>query len=253
MTPTPILILQVGTPPDEVRSNVGDLSDWFCLALGKQSIEVEIVRVFEGEHLPPPDANRVAIITGSWAHVTERLKWSEDTAQWIREAMKINMPLFGVCYGHQLIAHALGGVVDFHPDGREVGCHAINLLPAAESDPLLIDLPTQFAAHLTHLQTIVKLPQGAEVLAYSAHDRHQIVRYGPNAVSTQFHPEFTPTIAEKCIRLRADVLASEGRSADALVDDLVDAKDARHLLNRFVELALQTRGAEVMYRDASGV
>jgi GMP synthase (glutamine-hydrolysing) len=64
--------------------------------------------------LPAPDNATIAGDTGSWDMVTERLPWSEMTAAWIREAMAIEMPLFGVCYGHQLMAHALG-VVDYHP------------------------------------------------------------------------------------------------------------------------------------------
>lgn len=51
--------------------------------------------------------------------VTDQEPWSEKTAAWIRNAMAMEMPLFGVCYGHQLMAHALGGRVEYHPQGRE--------------------------------------------------------------------------------------------------------------------------------------
>jgi GMP synthase (glutamine-hydrolysing) len=71
--------------------------------------KISVARVYAGEPLPAPDNATIAVITGSWDMVTERLPWSEMTAAWIREAMAIEMPLFGVCYGHQLMAHALGG------------------------------------------------------------------------------------------------------------------------------------------------
>lgn len=235
MTIPPLLIVQVGTPPDEIRNPHGDLPDWFCRTLERPRDSVQVVRVFEGEALPAPDANRVGIITGSWAMVTDLLSWSEATAQWIRDAVEVEMPLFGVCYGHQLMAHALGGRVDYHPQGREVGCKTITLLPAAASDTLLEEWPSTFAAHLTHEQSIIELPPGAQVLAYSDHDRHQIVRYAPKAISTQFHPEFTTAVSAACITRRADVLRAEGNDPNEMLLALEDTHDAAKLLRRFVE------------------
>ncbi|MFC5427272.1 glutamine amidotransferase [Paraburkholderia denitrificans] len=231
----PLLIIQVGTPPDEIRNACGDLPGWFCRALERPHESVDVVRVFEGEPLPGPDAGYIAVITGSWSMVTDHHPWSEATSQWIREAMAVEMPLFGVCYGHQLMAHALGGRVDYHPLGREVGCKTVSLVPAAATDPLLDEWPSTFAAHLTHEQSIIELPPGAQALAYSDHDRHQIVRYGRKAISTQFHPEFTPEISAACIRLSADVLRSEAKDPDALLNALENTHDATRLLKRFIE------------------
>ncbi|NBD00807.1 glutamine amidotransferase [Atlantibacter hermannii] len=235
MQVSPIIILQVGTPPEEMLAVHDDVPVWFCHALQVPVGAVEVVRVFEGEPLPQPDPRRMAIITGSWAMVTERLPWSEAMAEWIREAMRIHMPLFGVCYGHQLMAYALGGRVDYHPQGREAGNQQITLTPEAQTDPLLNTFPQTFTAHLTHMQTVVELPPGASALAYSSHDPHQIVRYGPNAVSTQFHPEFTPGISSALMQFRADVLRSEGRDLDAMLSEVRDAPEARNVLRFFIQ------------------
>ncbi len=232
-----LLIVQVGTPPDDIRECFGDLPAWFCRSLGRELDEVMIVRVFEGEPLPQPKLGCIAIITGSWAMVTDRHPWSEATAQWIREAMAIEMPLFGVCYGHQLMAHALGGRVDYHPNGRELGCEQVHLLHAAANDPLLSSWPLQFAAHLTHEQTVLELPPGALALACSAHDPHQIVRYGRNAISTQFHPEFTPELLAACINRRADTLIREGKRPERMLNALRTTPEASYLLQGFMELA----------------
>ncbi|KAF1029547.1 MAG: Gamma-glutamyl-L-1-hydroxyisopropylamide hydrolase [Burkholderia plantarii] len=237
MTTASLLLIQVGTPPDDIRATFGDLPDWFSRVLDLPRERIEAVRVFEGETLPPPDAGRVAVITGSWAMVTDRLPWSEAAAQWIREAMAIGMPLFGVCYGHQLMAHALGGRVDYHPRGPEVGCLAIDLAPAAAGDPLLKSWPATFKAHLTHEQTIVTPPPGAQVLAASARDAHQIVRYGPNAISTQFHPEFTTGISAACIRRRDATLRQNGQDPEAMLAALDTTSAAARLLREFVAAA----------------
>lgn len=237
----PILLVQAGTPPDEIRTHEGDLSDWFSRALGIGSDRLDVIRVFEGEPLPTPNVYQAAIITGSWAMVTDRLDWSEATAHWIRQAMAVDMPLFGVCYGHQLMAHALGGRIDYHPAGIEIGCQEIELLPTATSDPLTCALPPRFAAHLTHLQTILTPPPGAVVLARSSHDPHQIVRYGPRAISTQFHPEFTRSISAACVTRRADMLRSEGRDPEEMLNNLRATPIAQSLLQRFVQTSAGDR------------
>lgn len=232
-----VLLIQVGTPPLEIRDSQGDLPIWFSQALGKPVADLDVVRVFEDEQLPPPDPNKVAIITGSWEMVTDRHGWSELTAEWIRQAVAIRMPLFGVCYGHQLMAHALGGRVDFHPEGREMGCLDIVKTAAGEADPFLMNWPHRFQAHLTHLQTVMELPPGATTLAVSRHDRHQVVRYGPNAISTQFHPEFTPAISAACIQKRRQALHEEGRDPDAMLSALKDTPEAMGMLRAFVASA----------------
>lgn len=230
-----LLLLQVGTPPEEIRAQVGDLDDWFRAAIGAAAQAMEVAKVFEGARLPAPGVHRAVLITGSWAMVTDRLPWSEAVAQWIRLAMAKCVPMFGVCYGHQLMAHALGGTVGYHPKGREMGCMDITLHPSAVSDPLLTDSPGTFKAQLTHLQTVLKAPASAQVLAHSSHDPHQILRYAPNAISTQFHPEFTPAIASACIRARTQALEDEGFDAASMLDRLAPTPIPVQMLQRFLD------------------
>ena len=234
-----MLILQVGTASKEIRTSLGDYPEWFCQALKRSVDTVEVVKVFEGEEIPPADPNRPVIITGSGAMVTDYHPWSARAAQWIRGAMEIGTPLFGVCYGHQLMADALGGRVGFHPKGREVGCQKIHLSDIAIADPFLKNLPLTFSAHLLHEQTILEMPQGAKALAYSSHDPYQIVRYGPRALSTQFHPEFTVDINSAYLKRQAAVLHQEGRKLDDLLDQLEDTPQARQILTDFIEAAMQ--------------
>lgn len=230
----PVLLIQAGTPPDTLKAEHGDLPVWFSHALELAPDAIQIVKVFNGESLPEPDPRRVAVITGSWDMVTDKRAWSEDTAAWIRRAIEADMPLFGVCYGHQLMAYALGGTVDYHPQGREMGCMEIHLTQAGIEDPFTRQLSEGFLAHLTHQQTVMELPQGAQSLASSSHDKNQIIRYSEKAISTQFHPEFTPAIAASLIHLRTEVLLSEGQDPVAMGCRLADAPEARDLLKTFI-------------------
>lgn len=230
-----LLLIQAGTPPGDIRAVTGDLPTWFLAAIDQPPEAVQVVRVFEGEPLPDPGQHLAAIITGSWSMVTDRHPWSEATASWIRQAVALGEPLLGVCYGHQLMAHALGGTVDDHPGGREMGCIDIERLPEGDADPWLSECPPRFKAHLTHLQTVLRLPTGARALARSAHDPHQIVRYSPTAVSVQFHPEFTSDIQAACINARGQVLHSEGLDPSAMLHELGPTPTPLALLRRFVD------------------
>lgn len=91
-----------------------------------------------------------------------------------------------------------------------------------------------FSAHLTHMQTVTRLPPGATVLASSQHDPHQIVRYGVHAVSTQFHPEITPAIARSLIAYRQAALRNEGIDPDKLSLEVEESPVASAILTRFV-------------------
>ncbi|MGC6231544.1 glutamine amidotransferase [Hafnia paralvei] len=186
----PFVILQTGDAPDVIRQQHGGFTDMFLQQGEINPASVVIVNLPAGEQLLSPEHYRGAIITGSAAMVTELLPWSEQAAVWLRDAVGMGLPIFGACYGHQLLAHALGGEVGYHPQGMEIGTLEIELLPEAKNDPALQYYPPRFYANLIHSQTVLRLPEGAVALARSAQDPHQIIRYRDNVMSTQFHPEF---------------------------------------------------------------
>ena len=86
------------------------------------------------------------VITGSPSMVSARLDWSERTAYWLRRAVPTGLPVLGVCYGHQLLAHALGGHVGLNPAGRQIGTVTAQLIDGHKEDPLFGHLPARFPA-----------------------------------------------------------------------------------------------------------
>ncbi|BFI94576.1 MAG: glutamine amidotransferase [Rhodanobacter sp.] len=229
----PVLIIRTGCAPDAIRARHGDFAHWFRLGASLSPQRVHVVDVQNGDRLPAPASVAGALITGSAAMVTERAAWSERTAGWIRDAMDAELPLFGVCFGHQLMAHALGGRVDYLPGGREIGTHAIETLDAATRDPLAIRLPSSFRAHTTHEQSVLETPAGATVLARSARDPHQLLRYGAKAVSTQFHPEFSADVMRAYIRRKRNDMRREGSDPQRCFQDVGATPVARRLLLDF--------------------
>ena len=231
----PLLLIQTGEAPDALVTRFGGFADWFRAAMRIDAAQMRVVRVDEGETLPDPRDVPGAVITGSAAMVTERADWSERTTGWIRDAMDAETPLFGVCYGHQLMAHALGGTVGWLPAGREIGTESITRLTEVRDAHAL---PPSFPAHTTHRQTVLAPPPGAEILARSERDPHQLLRYAPNALSSQFHPEFTPDFMRAYIEVRAETLREEGLDPDALLANVRETEVARLLLERFAHAAL---------------
>src|SRR5690606_36806035 len=134
----------------------GSFAHWIRVAAGLHRDQAVVVDVERGEGLPTRDGFAGVIVTGSAAMVTERHDWSERSAGWLREAAHAGLPLLGICYGHQLIAHALGGTVDDNPNGREMGTVHIDLHPQAQDDPLFAGLPARIKAQATHLQSVLQ-------------------------------------------------------------------------------------------------
>ncbi len=229
----PLLLVQMGHPPKDIRIAVGEQPQWFRAALGDVGL-IRVVCPFEGEPLPAGGTFSGAVITGSWAMVTDHEEWSERTAEWTRDIIQAGIPVLGVCYGHQLMAYALGGVVDYHPNGSEVGQIAVTLNTAAQNDPLLSGLPNTFDTFLSHEQSVLTPPPGAVVLGASSHDPHQIIRYSPTAFSVQFHPEFNAPVMNKIITSRSERVAMKGKDHDALLANVSDTPEARSILQRFV-------------------
>lgn len=108
MTRNRLLLVQTGTPPTAIRQAHGDLPRWFRTLLAPWQTQLTTVRVFEDEPLPTPDNQTIAVLTGSWAMVTDRLAWSERTADWIRQAVAIDHAAVRRLLWSQLMAHAWG-------------------------------------------------------------------------------------------------------------------------------------------------
>jgi GMP synthase (glutamine-hydrolysing) len=236
------LLIQTGEAPEAIRARLGGFAEWFRKAMRLDATRMRVVRVDAGEPLPPQACVAGAVITGSGAMVTERADWSERTADWIRDAMETETPLFGVCYGHQLMAHALGGTVGWLPAGREIGTVPITRNDR-RGDDWLSALPMTFTAHTTHRQSVLEPPHRAVVLAASESDPYQLLRYAPYAVSTQFHPEFSAESMRAYIDARADALREEGFDPDALHAGVQETEAARALLERFAHTALAAKAA----------
>ncbi len=231
-----LLIIQTGSSgSSRIRTTIGDYDRMFLTALDLAAGAAEVCRVFRDEPLPDPGGIAGAVVTGSPAMVTDRLPWSERTAEWLRRAVAQGTPVLGVCYGHQLLAHALGGVVAANPRGPNYGAADITLHAEAREDPLFSALVPPLRGFEAHYQSVLNPPRGAVVLAATAVDPHHGLRFADRAWGVQFHPEFTEPVSRILLDEEREELRAAGLDVDLRLSALDSAPEAagRKLLARF--------------------
>ena len=235
-----VVILKTGSTYPGLKEQFGDFEEWFVRGLSPR-FDITVLNTVAGE-LPgePTDWDGV-VVTGSPAMVSDREPWSEDAAEWLARVVDKAVPLLGVCYGHQLLAHALGGEVGYHPGGRESGTHRVELLNSAADDPLFRGMPDSFNAQLTHKQTVLRLPQGAILLGRNEFEPHQAFRVGECAWGVQFHPEFSDAIMRAYLGVQAPDLELEGFDPQAMINSVTGAPEASGLLERFCALVIDNK------------
>ncbi len=229
-----LVVLRAGDAVPEVAAQRGEFFGWLKEGVGdawsRSWREVDLRD--ESKPLPDPSEATGYIVTGSACSVTERASWMLRAEAWLRDAVARNIPVLGICFGHQLLGQALGGRVARNPRGREIGSTRLTLRPNAESDPLFEGLAPQITVNMTHVDTVVELPPGATVLAETELESHAAFRCG-SAWGVQFHPEIDAEVMRGYLRARRSVIEQEGLPAERLLADTKDTPQAARVLRRF--------------------
>ncbi len=184
-----LLIIKTGSSDQHVINKCGDCDVRIAQCIGIPYDDVRVISVYENAVPILPDDIAGIIITGSPSMVTDLEPWGVATAQWLKQVVKKNIPVLGICFGHQLLAHTFGGSVDYHEQGEEKGEVEIHLTEEGKKDPLLGVLPEHFSAYASHFQTVTKLPKDTTILAKNDFESTHALRYKENVWGVQFHPE----------------------------------------------------------------
>lgn len=228
----PLLILVTGDPVAPTQARAGGFASLVRGGLagvwadGFAEVDVRV------EALPPAERFAGVIVTGSASSVTERAPWMLRIEAYLAEAVHREHAVLGICFGHQLLGQALGGLVERNPRGREMGTVRLELVAA---DPLLDPEIAPALAHATHVDSVTELPRGAQVLARTELEPHAALRFGERAWGVQFHPEFDERVMAEYIESRAPVLVEEGRDPDQMLKAIGPARAGRAVFRRFVE------------------
>lgn len=201
-------ILQAGRSPENLRAEHGDYDGFFRRFLGGKGFEFESFPVLDGFF---PEAVSDAdgwLVTGSKFGAYEDLDWISVLQDFLRDAYAAARPIVGICFGHQLLAQALGGKVEKFSGGWSAGVEHYSLVGFVEGVNLIA----------WHQDQVTAIPEDATVIGASPFCRYAALVYGKRAYTIQPHPEFEANFVSGLIEARRNVLP--GDIADAAASSL---------------------------------
>lgn len=211
-------ILETGEVHPDLKARHGDYPAMFEALLGAvdPSLEFATVRVVAGEMPAAPGEADAWLVTGSRHGVYDDLPWIEPLKAFLRACVEAQVPVVGICFGHQILAEALGGKVEKSDRGWGLGVQEYTL---TARPGWLRHVPDRFAVRALHQDQIVTPPPDATVLARSSHCDYAALAYGspeaPHAISLQPHPEFGAAFLDELIALRTGTVLPEETAAEA--------------------------------------
>jgi len=237
-------ILETGHLPEELVQRHGTSPDMFVkfLAPVRPSIRFETFCVYEDNFPAAVTACDAWLITGARASVLDLDPWINRLQEFLADAHQGGVPMVGICFGHQVLAAALGGKVERAPGGWGIGLHEYSISKSASWLP---DNTPRFAISAMHEDQVVAPPRQAEVIAGSAFCPNAVVAYETTAISFQGHPEYTASFARDLISLRRGKLfsASQADKALATLDHPSDSEHVAHWIANFLDVAISRRAA----------
>ncbi|SFZ86412.1 GMP synthase-Glutamine amidotransferase [Devosia enhydra] len=207
-----LTIIETGEIPEPLRHRFVPYADMFgqMFARAGRPVATQTIAVHRGDPLPEPQTLDAVLITGSPAGVYDPLPWLDPLRDFIRAAYAADLPMLGICFGHQIIADALGGEVRKSEKGWGMGRHAYRVVGAPGFLP---GVGESVSILCSHQDQVIVPPAEAEVFLASPFTPNDGLAYRNGRVVTlQPHPEFADDYAIALADLR------RGRAPDAVVD-----------------------------------
>lgn len=219
-----VTILETGRAPGRLSEVYPRYPDMIASLLAKadEKLAFEAIALVDGTPPPAASACDAVIITGSPAGVYDSTPWMDPLRAFIREAFATRTPLAGICFGHQIIADALGGDVRKSDKGWGVGRHTYSI---TEKRSWMVDAEDAFSLAVSHQDQVITPPTGAATLARSDHTDHAMLAYeGAPIISVQGHPEFSDNFVAALYGARRGLSLSDDM-ADAAIGSLAIPED----------------------------
>ena len=211
------------------------------LGLAHRDFEFETVSSVRGESAASVHDCDGWLITGSRHGVYDRLEWMAPLQEFIRDIAASGVPLIGVCFGHQIIAQALGGEVTKSEKGWGVGLHVYQV---DQMHSWMQGGPRQAAMYAFHQDQVVACPDSAQVFLSSEFCPYAGLSYGDSIISVQAHPEFAEAYEVALLEAYGGSVVPEDVTAQALASMRSDNKaDTEMMANWFAEFFLSRRAA----------
>lgn len=190
-------ILQTGHVPEQVAQRDGTYTDLFGRLFAGRGFALRTFSVVDMDFPQGPEDADAWLVTGSRHGAYEDHPWIPPLEGLIRAIRDAEKPMVGICFGHQIIAQALGGRVEKFAGGWSAG-HRRYRIGGRE-----------VALFAWHQDQVVDLPPGATVLGENAFTRNAVLAHGARILTVQPHPEFPPTVIEALIDNRPTTVPGE--------------------------------------------
>jgi GMP synthase-like glutamine amidotransferase len=198
-----LTIIETGRPPDPISADFPAYPVMLERLIRPflPEVTVEVVSVLDGTPLPHADTIEAMLITGSPVGVYDPVAWIAPLKRLINEVAEVKAPQVGICFGHQLMAEAFGGVAAKAPQGWGLGCHRYELSSTLE--PWMEERVEGLHLAVSHQDQVLERPPTARVLAHSSFTPHAALVYDhAPALSFQGHPEFCSVFTHALISSR---------------------------------------------------
>ena len=219
-------ILLTGHTPDTLLDEFGDYDQMFRTMLDGHGFAFETFAVVDGEFPGDADAADGWLITGSRHGAYDDLPWIARLEDLIRSIHDRGLPLIGVCFGHQVIATALGGRVEKFAGGWALGRTDYDLNG------------TKLSLNAWHQDQVTRRPQGARVLVGNAFCENAILAYGDTIWTVQPHPEFGAGFIRGLMRTRGTGVIPEDQlrlAGETLDGPVANGQIADHMAAFFLK------------------
>jgi GMP synthase (glutamine-hydrolysing) len=183
-------ILQTGHAPDEIQATLGDYDAMFGRLLADSSLTFETYNVVDMAFPQSVTDCDGWLLTGSKHGAYEDHAFIPPLEDFIRAAFAADVPMVGICFGHQIIAQALGGKVEKYKDGWAVGRQTYDW----QGEDVTLNA--------WHQDQVVTRPATAETVACNDFCENAALIYGRNAFTVQAHPEFGDQMIDGLATLR---------------------------------------------------
>jgi len=195
-----LLIISAGPGMNEIRNIYGHAIDWISSFLTDSSVEISINHIYKNEIFNYSEYD-AWIITGSASSVMDNNQWISTLKDKIVYAYNNAIPILGICFGHQIISSALGGIVNRNPKGWELGSFKINFNKKGKNNMLFKNIDFNDYFYFSHEDIVLELPQDAIELG-SNNMGIQSYSINNKIYGVQFHPEFSVEIMKKYVEIR---------------------------------------------------
>ena len=200
-------ILQTDSVLPQFKSQFGDYPDMFIALLrdAAPTLQFATFNVLQGNYPDTIGSCDAYLITGSKASVYEPMPWIEQLQNYVRQLHQAKKKLIAVCFGHQLVAQALGGRTERSHKGWGVGVHNI---PVHRQPPWMIPALSSYNIVSSHQDQVTSLPPGATLIAGGEFCPHSLFQVGQHIIAIQGHPEFSKEYAKAMLHYRREKIAA---------------------------------------------